>query len=394
MTCRLFLAFVVSLPAFAGVDWLAATPASQGFDPARLEALIKDMSARNTKALLIARNGKIVVEWYADGVGPDTRQGTASLAKALVGGMPLLVALQDGRMQVDDLACKFIPRWRSDTLKRQITIRQLATHTSGIQDAEQEGLPHDKLPGWMGAFWKRQPDPISIALDQAPVIFPPGTRQHYSNPGMGALAYAVTSALRGAPESDISEVLARRVCGPIGIPETDWRISYGESYELDGLRVYANWGGGSFTPRATARIGQLMLQKGRWEGRELLKREWVERVTTCAGMPNHDRSEDPFSPSAGLCWWPNADGVLGKLPRDAFCGAGAGQQVLVVVPSLNLVMVRNGGYLSPAGSQRFWGDIVEHIFNPVIEAMTPAKAGAAGGGACTEPQTTRHPMKS
>jgi CubicO group peptidase (beta-lactamase class C family) len=353
--------------AAAGIEWPVAPPASQGFDPARLEEFRQNAAARNTKALLIARNGKLVLEWYAEGVAPGTKQGTASLAKALVGGIPLLVALQDGRIQVDDLACKFIPRWKSDPRKSRITIRQLATHTSGIEDAEQGDLPHDQLPGWKGDFWKRKPDPISIALDRAPVIFPPGSRAAYSNPGMGALAYAVTAALRGAPESDIKEVLAKRVCGPLGIPESDWSIGYGESYELDGMRVYANWGGASFTPRATARIGQLMLQKGEWNGRQLLKPEWVEKVTADAGTPNDGHP-------SGLCWWLNTRGGWTKLPRDAFAGAGANQQLLLVVPSLNLVMVRNGRYLGPAGEKRFWEDIVEHLFNPLAEAIADASA--------------------
>ena len=372
MILRLFIPLVVSLMAMSSVDWPVATPASQGMDTARLEVLFKSVSARNTKALLIARNGKIVLEWYAEGVGPDTKQGTASLAKALVGGMSLLVAFQDGRMQVDDLACKFIPRWKNDPRRNRITIRQLATHTSGIEDAEADDLPHDQLTGWKGAFWKRRPDPISIALDQAPVIFPPGSRAAYSNPGMAALAYAVTAALRGAPESDVRQVLAKRVCGPLGIPETDWAISYGESYELDGLRVYANWGGASFTPRAAARIGQLMLQRGEWNGRQLLKREWVEKVTTYAGMPKDSRDEDAAIPSSGLCWWLNTDGVWGKVPRDAFAGAGAGQQTLLVVPSLNLVVVRNGGYMSADGGKRPWGGRVEYLLDPVVEAV---KAG-------------------
>jgi len=374
MIIRCFLAIFVScLPALAGVDWPAATPASQGLDPARLEKLKQDAAARKTRALLVVRNGKIVLEWYAEGVSQDTRQGTASLAKALVGGMPLLVAFQDGRMQPDDLACKYIPRWKADPQKAKITIRQLATHTSGIEDAEQADLPHDQLPGWKGAFWKRKPDPISIALDQAPVIFEPGTRAQYSNPGMAALGYAVTAALRGAPETDIRELLAKRVCGPIGIPESDWRISYGESYELDGLRVYANWGGGNFTPRATARIGQLMLQKGEWNGRQLLKPAWVQRVTTSAGMPK-EVSGEQARPTAGLCWWLNADGAWGKVPRDVFGGAGAGQEILLVAPSLNLVMVRNGAYLSAAGSKRFWGDVIEYLFNPIMEAIVPPAA--------------------
>jgi CubicO group peptidase (beta-lactamase class C family) len=350
------------------VDWPVATPRSQGFDPARLEALQADAAARHTRALVVVRNGRIVLEWYAAGVGPDTRQGTASLAKALVGGMSLLVALNDGRMRPDDPAAKFIPRWRGDPRKSRITIRQLATHTSGIADAEQDDLPHDRLPGWKGAFWMRKPDPISIALDQAPAIFEPGTGNEYSNPGMAALAYAVTSGLRGAPETDIQASLERRICTPIGIAASDWRISYGESYEVDGLRVYATWGGGGFTPRATARIGQLMLQKGAWDGRQLIDRKWVETVTSNAGMPKPGRAHDP-APASGLCWYTNYDGVWSGIPHDAFAGAGASQQALLVVPSLNLVVVRNGAYLGPDGDKRFWGDLVDHIFRPAVAAI-------------------------
>src|SRR3546814_4912464 len=58
------------------------------------------------------------------------------MAKALVGGMSLLLAEQDGRLKVDDLAWKYIPEWKNDPVKSQITIRHLATHTSGIEDSE------------------------------------------------------------------------------------------------------------------------------------------------------------------------------------------------------------------------------------------------------------------
>ena len=173
----------------AAVDWPVATPRSQGFDPARLDAFQRNAVAHHTRALIVIRNGRVVLEWYEAGAGPDTRQGTASLAKALVGGMSLLVALNDGRIRPDDQASKFISRWRGAPQKGRITIRQLATHTSGISDAERDALSHDQLPGWKGAFWTRKPDPISIALDQAPVLFAPGTVNQYSNPGMAALAY-------------------------------------------------------------------------------------------------------------------------------------------------------------------------------------------------------------
>src|SRR5207302_6428817 len=150
------------------------------------------------------------------------------------GGMSLLVAIGDGSIGADDLASKYILAWRNDPLKSKITIRHLATHTSGIEDAEQDNVPHLELPGWKGAFWKREPDPFSIAVRQAPALFEPGSRNAYSNPGMAALAYAVTASLKGG---DIRALLKQRIMDPLGIPESASSIGYGRAYEVDGLRL-------------------------------------------------------------------------------------------------------------------------------------------------------------
>ena len=69
---------------------------------------------RTTTGLLVVRRGRIAYEWYAAGWGPDRPHGTASMAKALVGGMSLLVAISDGAIAADDLASNYIPRWRGD----------------------------------------------------------------------------------------------------------------------------------------------------------------------------------------------------------------------------------------------------------------------------------------
>jgi CubicO group peptidase (beta-lactamase class C family) len=267
----------------------------------------------------------------------------------------LLIALNDGRIKEDDLASKYIPAWRNDALKSKITIRHLATHSSGIEDAEEDGKDHMTLPGWKGAFWKRTPDPFTIAIHDAPVIFPPGTRFAYSNPGMAALAYAVTASLKDAPQSDIRTLLKERVLDPLGVPETDWSIGYGRAYEVDGLKLYANWGGGSYTARATARVGQLMMHQGIWQERPLVRRERVRRMVT--GL-------EPL-PRMGLCWWTNLTGVWPKVPRDAFRGGGSGNQLLLVIPSLEVIIVRNGEWLDQ-GNENAESD---HVFGPVIEAM-------------------------
>ena len=129
----------------------------------------------------------------------------------LVGGVPLLIALGDGRIGLDDLASKYIPEWRGDPQKSWITIRQLATHSSGLDDAEDPQFDHMSIPGWKGAFWRRQPDPISVALRDAPVVRPPGSAFGYSNPGIAALGYAVTAAMKGTATPDIKSILRDRI---------------------------------------------------------------------------------------------------------------------------------------------------------------------------------------
>ncbi|GAG46247.1 unnamed protein product, partial [marine sediment metagenome] len=177
-------------------DWQAATPASQGFSKAALDAAGERLQRHHTKTLLIIRNDRIVYEWYAKGFSRSTKHYTASMAKALVGGMSLALALDDRLIDPDHLVAKDIPAWQNDPLKSKITVRHLATHASGVEDAHDPDKTHEQLAGWKGDFWKRSPDPFSISRDHAPVLFEPGTDFAYSNPGMAMLSWAVTAALR------------------------------------------------------------------------------------------------------------------------------------------------------------------------------------------------------
>src|SRR3954467_6852319 len=105
--------------------------AQSSLDPWR-----QSLAMHGTTGVAVMRHGAIVYEWYAEGWNADRPHGTASMAKALVGGVSLLVAMSDGLIAPDALASKYIPAWRGDARKSKITIRQLATHTSGIEDAE------------------------------------------------------------------------------------------------------------------------------------------------------------------------------------------------------------------------------------------------------------------
>lgn len=311
--------------------WKTAKPESQGVSGEKLNKLRESLAAKNTKALLIIRGDKIIYEWYTKGHGPGKKHYTASLAKALVGGMSLVTALNDGFTEADEPASNYIFQWRNHPVKSFITIRHLATHSSGIEDAEQDNIPHMKLPGWKGGFWRKDPDPFTLSRDEAPIIFTPGSKYAYSNPGMAMLSYSVTAGLRGTKYTDIRTFLRERIMRPIGVDDDEWSIGYGKTYEVDGLNLVANWGGGSYTARAVARVGRLMLRKGDWQGKQLIESKWVETVLRYAGTPLPDRPPGNPQPASGLCWYTNFDGVWPNVPRDAFAGAGAGNQVLLVV---------------------------------------------------------------
>lgn len=367
-----FLLIALSVNGSVAFEWQLAAPASQGMSREKLEALQALLEGKKTKAFLVVRSDKIVYEWYAPDHGPTKPHGTASLAKAIVGGLSLAVAMTDGQIAIDDPGTKFVPQWKEHPLRSKITIRHLGSHTSGIEDAEEDTLPHDKLTGWKGDFWKRLDppnDPFSIARDKAPVIFEPGQQMQYSNPGIGMLTYCVTAAIQETTHKDIRALLRERVMRPIGVPDREWSCGYGKTYVVDRLPLVCSWGGGSYTARACASIGRLMLREGDWDGRRIISQEAVRLTTASANLPG----------GCGMGWWTNAAGRYAGLPRDAYWGAGAGDQLLLVVPSLNLIMVRNGQALEPGRGEppirqddvftKYHDYRARVLFEPLVQAV-------------------------
>ena len=323
-------------------DWTNASPESQGMSSGRLDAIWASLQNRQTTAFLIIRNDKIVVERYAPGYGRTKPHYTASMAKALVGGVSLMMAMDDRRITPDDLASKFVPQWTNDPKKNRITVRQLATHTSGIEDAEADNLPHGRLNGWKGDFWKRLP--VRPTRSPSPGILHScwtcrGRRSGTAIRVWRCSATVSPPAVEAEKDTDLRSLLKHRIMEPLGVPDSEWSIGYGTTAKMEGLPLVATWGGGTYSPNAVARDGRLMLHKGNWEGEQLISPSVAKAATTHSGLPGH----------SGLCWWVNSAWQGSKLwksaPEDAFGGAGAGHQFLLVVPGLNLIVVRNGEQL-------------------------------------------------
>lgn len=349
----------------ANVRWDTAEPEQQRFSTSALDSLWQRIDTGGASAFLVVRGGQLIFERYGPDAGPNGLRDIAALGKSVTAALVLLIALSDGRLSLDDPVSRYVRQWRDDPVKRVITVRQLIAHSSGLDDVN---FLRDQS-AWKQAYFEHADQRFRRAVTKTPVLYEPGTRYSYSGIGYYVLAYvAAVACSESSGHVDLKSLLARRIMHPLGIPQHDWVISYHEAYEWDGYRLYALGSGGAYTPRALATIGQLLLNRGQWQGRRLLDARWVDAMLADLGSPQA-RQPGAADPPTGIGVWLNSDGFWPSLPRDAAVGAGAGHQVLLVVPSLGLVVVRLGHALGKDEWEGdFWRALEPALFRPLMAA--------------------------
>jgi len=330
-------------------------------------------------AFVVICHDTILYDWYNTGYDFYTSHWIASVAKSVVGGISFLVALQDGLMHLEDPVVKYIPEWKSHVYKANITLRHLITHTSGMEDA----LPKQGAEAWRTRFWEF-PHHYTVAKNEAPVRYAPGKIKAYSNPGFAILGYCIARVFHLYYLTDLRSVLRERIMQPLGIQDCEWILDWdektdpeygdpeawggaGRPAEIDGMRIYAIWGGANFSPNALARIARLVLQKGVWEGKRILDEKLIDlSLKAHESSPAAKEKEHDSFVNWGLGWRLNRYGKIKNIPRNAFYGAGRGLQVLFVVPSLGLTVIRLGRRESP---RSFFDEMREDIFLPICRAI-------------------------
>ena len=195
------------------------------------------------------------------------------------------------------------------------------------------------------------------------MAFEPGTAVAYSATGYAVLAYVLAAAAKRAGEEDLLAALRREIMEPLGIPDAAWFVGYGQSFPVHGVEAVPNWGGAAYTARAAARLGQLFVDDT-WRDKTTLDRSTLEATTVPSSFPSEDGTLRPT-----LGWYSNASRAFAHLPTDAIVGAGDGHQVLVIVPSMNLVAVRFGSWLDDPDTSKFWHAVDEHFFRPLMTAL-------------------------
>jgi CubicO group peptidase (beta-lactamase class C family) len=313
-------------------------------------------------ALLVAVDGQLLLERYWDsapGEHLDTLSVTKSITGALVGA-----ALADGSLQgLDQPLVELLPdqAGRMSPAVAAVTLRQLLTMTSG--------LPGDgsKLAAWVdGDDW------VGDILT-AGVVTDPGTRFAYSNSASHLLAAVVAEATGRSVLDYARDVLF----DPLGIdtrpattvvvtedPESArYESAPGFVWPQDPQGVHTGFGWAKLTAGDMLAFGQLHLDRGRWNGRQVLPAEWVTQATS----PHVPLQGVPGMKHYGYQWWiTTADG------HPAAAAWGFGGQLIEIVPDLGLVVVVS----TPVGETPVFTTPAP-LLNLIDQAIAPAASDSA-----------------
>ncbi len=302
--------------------WAVDSPESQGMDPAVFEAAHEYAfaDAKNTQGVVVIRHGVIVAEWYADGHDEDSWATSWSMGKSF-GSTLIGIAIDEGLIENADVPMSdYYPEWKDDD-RSKITLRHVLSMTSGRKWTETYDLSNpDSDMVTMGL----KVDELTYARSNGAEV-PPGTRWQYAS-GDSMLMSGVIEAVTGKTALDYAQ---KRLFDPIGMDKAQWWVD-GKNHALTFCCV-------DTTSREFAKLGFLFLHGGEWDGQQIVSKAWVDEAT---------RPSQKLFDGYGLQWWVNNDATL---PDDMFYADGLDGQFIYVMPSQDLVVVRNGSYEKAAG---------------------------------------------
>lgn len=269
-------------------------------------------------AVLVFHHDSLVLEDYQNGFDGSSAHQLASGTKAFSCVLAAL-AEEDHLLTLDEAVARTLPEFGRDTLLRQITIRQLINLTSGLAvDATGQGLTLESRPG---------------------------RRFAYGGTGFAVFGLVLSSKLKG---EDLVAYLTRRIFAPIGMDIADWAR---DDAGRPGLAS-----GAALTARAWGQFGLLLVNRGRWHGRQLVPRAALDQCGRgSAANPGYglglwlNPAEPAPPPPPGVERAGPKDRVIQApdLPHDLWLAAGTGGQRLYILPSAGLVVVRFGHNTGP-----------------------------------------------
>lgn len=285
-----------------------SSPETQGIPSQAICDFVIAADKINTlHSFMIVRHGQVIAEAWWKPEAPDKPHVLHSLSKSF-NSTAVGLAISEGKLGLDDPVLKFFPNDApanpSDNLKA-MTVRDLLTMTCG----------HDSEPKAEGG------GPSVKQFLAHPVPFQPGTHFQYNTMG----AYTLSAIVTKVTGQTTLEFLKPRLFEPLGIENPEWQSSP-EGYSLGGYGLM-------LCTEDIAKFGQLYLQHGKWNGKQLVPESWVKQATS-KQVPNDQEGHSKI----GIDWTQGYGFQFWRCTHNAFRGDGANGQLCVVIPDKDAVV--------------------------------------------------------
>lgn len=318
-----------------------STPRDQGVDARGVQAFLDALEAHPTiepHSLMLLRHGRVVAEgWWAP-YARDRRHLLYSLSKSFT-STALGFAVEEGLVSLDDTVLSHFPELDAevtDPRSRRMLVRHVASMASGHRDETLDRAlavdPRHPVRGF-----------LLLPPDEEP-----GTVFAYNQP----CTYAVASIVARRSGQGLTEYLRPRLLDPLGIGEVAWHRDHaGLELGFSGLHA---------TTDAVARLGQLYLDRGRWDGEQLVPEAWVEQATRGHVATDGQGRPVDWSQGYGFQFW---------VSRYGYRGDGAYGQLCVVLPEHDAVLAMTAAT-----------EAMQEVLDAAWEHLLPALADDARHG--------------
>jgi CubicO group peptidase (beta-lactamase class C family) len=310
---RFLLMFAMGLLGMTSTLWAEpatlprSTPESQGVSSLQVRKFIEAADKRVTTmhSFMLVRNGHVVAECWWKPEAPDKPHVLWSLSKSFT-STAVGLAVAEGKFSIDDPVLKFFPEDApaspSEKL-RMMRVRDLLTMSTGHETEPDVRGRTDQ--SWVKTFLEH------------PVPHKPGAHFQYNTPA----TYMLSAIVEKTTGQTVLEYLKPRLFEPLGIENPRWDTSP-QGITLGGYGLFVR-------TEDIAKFGQLYLQKGQWNGNQLLSPEWVALATSKQVSNGSDPTKD-WDQGYGFQFWRSRHG--------AFRGDGKDGQFCVVIPERNVVI--------------------------------------------------------
>ncbi|MBT8125804.1 MAG: beta-lactamase family protein [Gammaproteobacteria bacterium] len=344
------------------VEWERNTPKESGLNSIALEMAISEASQiSHLRSLLIVTNGKLVVEKYCSRKNDPRPQHLQSVTKSIT-SLLIGIAIDKGFIKSENEVIKpYFPEYFSkphDERKEKITIQQLLTMTSRLNFVDNPTYTSYKDinswwdPGRWEEYWysdnyldRPLEDDLVESIDDQVAI--------YSTPSCNLL----TTILRKSTNMTTKEFADQYLFGPLGIKNYAWIHDSANNY-IGGHTLFLR-------PRALARIGQLILDGGKFEDQEIISQDWLKKSFSVSVPKWVNMVDVPQKVDYGYLWW------LGEYKNYKYQFAwGHGGQFLFLIPDANTLIVTTA-YPDPDGTTHWEKSqrIIKNIMHNVIKAL-------------------------